>query len=225
MIVRAGIVAALLVATGSMTFLRSGLVGYVQPDEKWLETMAPDKVQGIDFLPSSENPEQSYKMDPATYEALKPFGIVSRIYDSMGQRFDAVLIAGDNADSFHDQRACFTSQGWNILSDKEVTINVPGRGPQQAVELQLQGPQGRANALYTFRGPSGRLFSKFNDMWKDYFVSELTSGRIYGGEFFRFIDLNGSDDTTKLYAFAGDYLAQSLKLLEQGKQQRLASRS
>lgn len=220
MILRALIVAVLAAAIGLVGLFRPALTGYKQPDEVWLEQMTPDKVMSCSFIPSPDNPRQSYKMNKATYEQLKPYGIVARIFEQDGHRFDTVVIAGDNADSFHDQRACFQSQGWQVKGDKEVEISLPDGRKVPMVQLDLESEdQGRTTALYAFRGPSGEIHSKFGAMWSDYFQAELMTGKIHGGEFFRFIDLSGSEDKKPLYSFAGEFLAQAMEKLKEGKKE------
>jgi hypothetical protein len=220
-IARALIVAGLAGTIGLVGVFRPNLTGYTKPDEAWLEKMTPEVVMGKRFIPSQENPNQSYKMTEATYEQLKPYGIVSRIFEGNGKRFDAVVIAGDNADSFHDQRACFQSQGWNLLTDQEVEVGLPDGRTVQMVQLEIESQiSGKATALYAFRGPSGTIYSKFGGMWRDYFLAELSTGKIHGGEFFRFIDLTGSQDKAPLYKFAGEFMAQAMDRLTEGKKER-----
>lgn len=224
MIGRALAVAGVCACFGAFGLLRPALTGYERPNEAWLETVTPSQVEGVHFIPSIDNPKQSYKMDEGTYKSLKPYGIVSRIFEVQGRRIDAVVIAGDNADSFHDQRACFASQGWTINNEREVIIDVPGRGKVPMVEIDVSHEsQGRSTALFAFRGPSGRVFSRFDDMWRDYFWAELSSGRIHGGQFFRFIDLDGSADVEPLHRFAGAYMGQAMDMFDKGKPGQLAS--
>ena len=218
MIARALIVAALAAAIGLAGVFRPALTGYKQPDEAWLERVTPGKVMNCTYVPSPENPKQSYKMNKETYEMLKPYGIVARIFEQGDRRFDTVVIAGDNADSFHDQRACFQSQGWQVMGDKEVEIALPNGRKVPMVQLDLESQNmGKTTALYAFRGPSGEIHSKFNAMWADYFKAELLTGKIHGGEFFRFIDLSGSKDKGPLYKFAGEFLSLAMEGLKDAK--------
>ncbi|MCG9894103.1 MAG: hypothetical protein MH204_01340 [Fimbriimonadaceae bacterium] len=207
--------AVLCLAAAGLTFLRPGLSGE-RPDEAWMEKVTPETVAGMTFRRSPDNPAQSYRMSQATYDQLKPFGIVSRVFEGKGRSYDAVVIAGDNADSFHDQRWCFESQGWEIKSDKVVEIRGEG-GTYPMRQLDLMGPSGPALALFCFRGPSGQIFDTFNPMWQDFFMKELTTGRVQGGEFFRFIDLGGSDDPEGLHAFAAAFLDEALPKIDAAK--------
>ena len=220
MIKRCVILGSLALGCGFFTLNRSGLTGYQRPTEKWLETVTPTKVLGAEFDKSSNNPAQSYPMPKEVYESLKPFGIVSRVFTVDGQRFDSVVIAGDNADSFHDQRACFVSQGWSILSDKVIELDMGSQGKGNAVLLDLQGSNGRTYAIYCFRGPSGTVYSEFGGMWRDYFFKELLTGQVHGGQFYRFIALDGESGLEGLKKFAGAYMEEGMQMFDKGKAER-----
>lgn len=79
--------------------------------EAWMESQLPVRVGDFEFVASAQNPMQSYKMEKTTYETLKPFGIVSRVYSKSGEQYDVVVVSSDNGDSFHDPSICFQSQG------------------------------------------------------------------------------------------------------------------
>jgi hypothetical protein len=218
MIKRILIAIGLFAACGSLAFFRPAL--YRQPDEAWLESVTPEEVDGMEYFSSKENPEQSYKMSAETYTMLNPSGICSRIFDSGKGRYDAVVIAGDNADSFHDQRNCFSAQGWEIVADDQTTLEVPGAGTVPAVQLELNGPNGRAWAIYCFRGPSGKVTSQFGTLWRDFFFGELKTGKVQQGQFFRFIALDGDESPDKLKEFAGKFMAQALPRIDEGLKKR-----
>lgn len=196
----------LLAGFGVMTNFRTQVTGYTRPTEAWLEDVTPAELTGFNMVRSLDNPKQSYKMDPVTYEVLDPFGIVARIFVRGTERFEAVVIAGDNADSFHDQRGCFQGQGWTITRDRHVTIQTKSRGEVPMNLLTVSGPQGDRIAAYCFQGPSRKLYSKFFDMWKDFMSAELKTGQIQKGVFFRFIALNQETSEEDLLQFAADYL-------------------
>lgn len=212
------IVALVFVACGSLAFFRPNL--YHQPNEAWLESVTPEEVYGMHFFSSKENPKQSYKMTEETYRMLNPSGICSRIFTGERGRYDAVVIAGDNADSFHDQRNCFSAQGWEILSDRQTEIDVPGYGSLPAVQLELNGPTGPAWAVYCFRGPSGKVTSQFGELWRDFFFGELKTGRVQQGQFFRFIALEGDESPDRLKKFAGEFMGQALPRIDKGLKDR-----
>lgn len=52
---------------------------YPEKTEAWMEDAVPEQLAGYQFETSSKtNP--AAKMDPMTYDILKPFGIVTRVY-------------------------------------------------------------------------------------------------------------------------------------------------
>ena len=93
-------------------------------DESWLIDRVPDIVPGYRLLPSDTNPKTTYKMDPETYAELEPIGITAQIYrDAQGHEFEAVVIAGQDMATFHDQRVCFTTQGWSLTKDAKEALD------------------------------------------------------------------------------------------------------
>ncbi len=217
MIGRLAIVAALAGGLGIFSSLRSGLTGYEAPSEKWLEQQVPKELDGFEMIPSRENPEQTYKMNEETYEALKPFGIVSRHYEKGDSKFDAVVIAGDNADCFHDQRACFTSQGWKLNEDRSIMLETKTLGKTPAVLLDLEKEGFRTLSLFTFRGPSGQTYSSFQPLWGDFMKAELSTGKIQQGQFFRVIALSPATSEEELLSFASDLIDGTVGRLQEAK--------
>lgn len=212
------VIAGLSLLCGAMGLARGEVTGYKRLDESWVEQHTPDTVAGMSFVRSQANPEQSYRMSDETYKMLNPFGIVSRIYIGDTQRYDAVVIAGDNADCFHDQRACFNAQGWTVIKDGVVDLDVRGVGNVPVNLVEVQGPNGPTYAIFAFRGPSGELTNSFDKLWNDFFSAELKTGRIQQGEFFRFIALDESADVEKLKDFAAEFMAEAVPLIDKGKQ-------
>lgn len=211
MIRRAALVAALCVGAGVYGLARAQITSYTPPNEEWFEKAIPIEMDGFQMRPSPQNPLQSYKMTQETYDQLKPLGIVSRIYDGGPRSYDAVLIAGDNSDSFHDQRACFAAQGWTVIEDDLITVPTEKFGEVKAIRLKLKGQNEEpALAIYTIRGPSGAFFNDFNSMWLDYMKMELTTGSIHQGQFIRTIDLTGKASAEELTAFTAQFIDASL---------------
>ncbi len=211
MILRTAIIAGLCLAAGAFGIGRTWLTSYTPLAETWFEKAIPLQIDGLAMVPGPDNPLQSYTMTQETYDMLKPLAIISRIYSQGDERFDAVLIAGDNADSFHDQRACFNAQGWQILDDQLVEIPTERYGKVKAIQLKLKGSNGEpATALYTIRGPSGGFFNDFQAMWLDYMKKELATGSIHQGQFVRTIDLTGKASEERLAEFTGRYLDAAL---------------
>lgn len=216
MIGRLLIVAGIAGGLGIFSSMRSGLTGYEAPSEKWLEQQVPKELGSFDMVPSKENPEQTYKMNEETYEALKPFGIVSRHYVDGDKKFDAIVIAGDNADCFHDQRACFTSQGWTLNEDRSILLETKTLGKTPAVLLDLEENGFRTLSLFTFRGPSGQTYSSFQPLWGDFMKAELSTGKIQQGQFFRVIALSPGITEEELLQFSADLIDGTVERLQEG---------
>ncbi len=209
---------ALFLAVGALANFRSTLTGYVRPTEDQVEEMMPkDEVLGYRFVKSDSDPNQTYKMDEVTYEMLKPFGIVSRVYENaQGQRIDAVLIASDDSDSFHDQQWCFQGQGWEMKHIELRTIETKsfGKIPVKYIEMDHK-ERGPAISLFTFKGPDKKFYDSFDSMWWDFISREFKTGQPQAGSFYRFISLY---DISKedLDAFAAAYIDE-VERTSQGK--------
>ncbi|MFN3682396.1 MAG: hypothetical protein ACK41F_00520 [Fimbriimonadaceae bacterium] len=189
--IRAAILILLLVATGVATLFRNRVTGYERPDERWLESVLPDRIQDASYLASSENPEQSYSMDSATYEALKPIGIVARVYQHGPHRYDVVVIAGDEPNTFHDQTWCFRMQNWRILEDRTVSSATRKHGEVPMRLIHVANDQTNRWMVFVFRGPEGRFYPDFGGMWREFFLSDLKKGVPTPTSFLRVIGLSG----------------------------------
>jgi hypothetical protein len=187
--------------------------------ERDLEAQMPKVIQGLHMIPSATNPEQSYRMPESTYDSLQPLGIVSRVFEGGKKRFDAVLIAGDNADAFHDQRACFTAQDWTVLEEKVVTVDLD-RGAAEAVQIEVEREGQKALALFAFRGPSGKVGADFQAMWLDFLWSEVKTGRVQEGQFFRVIALHPHSTEDELRGFAAEFIDKTVQQIEADLEER-----
>lgn len=190
---RAIAVSIVLVLCGLAIAFRSGVTGYVRPDEQWLEARLPDRIGTYDFVRSRENPEQSYRMSEETYAALDAIGIVCRIYEGPSGRFDVVTIAGDEPDTFHDQTWCFRAQGWEVREDRVETLATSlGDVPVRIIRVRAGARDEWMS--FVFRGPSGDFFERFGGLWRDFMVNDLTRGRTTPASFLRVMGLEGQSD-------------------------------
>ncbi|MFZ4508132.1 MAG: exosortase-associated EpsI family protein [Fimbriimonas sp.] len=178
---------------------------YPKKTESELEALAPTSVGKYNFYPVDATSGQSYKMSKMTYDTLMPFGIVARIFTSGNKSFDAVVIAGNDVNSFHDPRTCFTSQGYEILSETKIDIPTQSRGTVPATFAKLNGPRGKSMAIFLYRGPGG-FVSKTRDLKIDMFKSRLTNGKEVDGVFYRFIPLSDQITDDEFKTFVADFL-------------------
>jgi hypothetical protein len=176
-----------LAVCGLATAFRSQVTGYHRPTEAWLERQIPATIGGLTFIPSAENPMQSYRMDAQTYKALDPIGIVCRTYTNGRDNYDVVVIMGDDPNTFHDQTWCFRGQGWTIRNDQTVQLHTRTYGDIPARLISLEGANGPATMVFTFRGPSGRFFGTFGAMWRDFLLSDITGGKAPTASFIRIL--------------------------------------
>jgi len=214
--IRALVLIAVLLATGLATAFRSSVTGYTRPTERWLEDQIPARIGDFTFIPSDDNPRQSYKMDADTYRILDPCGIVARTYTNGRERYDTVVIMGDHPDSMHDPEWCFTGQGWEIVDREPARVQLDGGKSVEIATLKLRRPDdaGSVTAAFVFQGPSGAYYHEHPQLWFDFMRAELLSGRPQLATFYRFIDESHGVGERQMLAFIGEYLARASSLRE-----------
>jgi hypothetical protein len=173
--------------------------------EAWLEDQIPEKIDGFEYVPSEDNPKQSYKMDKMVYDTLNPSGIVSRVYSKGGEQYDVVLVNSDNSDSFHDPRVCFQSQGSELINERgvSVTTSTGEKIPVSFVETKMNGES--RLAAYTYKGPAGYNPAPLRLLF-DIFKAELSTGKVQEGTFYRIIALSPSTDEEQMKKFTASLL-------------------
>lgn len=181
---------------------------YAEKTEQDMEKLAPKNVGEFRMRPGSENPEQSYKMPESTYETLKPYGIVCRLLESTAGAYDVVVIASRNRASFHDPRGCFTSQGWELLEQREIEIPTKTRDTVKATwaDMRQVREDRDGQTLFLFRGPGGQFFSNTNSLKFAMFMEQLQGGKDIDGVFYRFIPQNRDTTLEQMKEFVANYL-------------------
>jgi hypothetical protein len=171
--------------------------------EEWLESKAPRKV--ADFF---ADPGVPYRMDEVTYRELNPFGIVVRIFRHGPDAYDVVMIASNRKESFHDQRVCFSAQGWTLVGDSlaYVESKTRGRVPVTLLDLSASG-RGKRYAVLFYRGPGG-FYSNPRDLAWSMFKEQLWFWRKPNLEsvFYRIIPLRSETTKEELLEFTGALL-------------------
>lgn len=160
---------------------------YPEKTEAWMEDAVPEQLAGYQFETSSKtNP--AAKMDPMTYDILKPFGIVTRVYaDDEGHRLEFVVIAGNSRKSFHDPQVCFSAQNWRLINPGLQYIDVPALGGKiPATVMGIDRPGAKGVAMYFYNGPMGFRHSPL------YIPFDLTFAKLLmkdnaDAQFFRFL--------------------------------------
>ena len=147
---------------------------HVQRNEAWVESRVPTEVAGYTFLPSTDDPLVSYKMDETTYRELEPLGIVAQVYeDNKAAQYEVVVIAGDRMANFHDQRVCFVAQGWNLTKNDIGKLSTSTFGDVPVLDLTVtKDGRGQRPALFMWR--SSRQFTNDRKVAKsDFFLDGL----------------------------------------------------
>lgn len=211
--VRAYIVTGLLLVTAAWSQFSPRPGRVAGRTETWMEQVAPKEVEGYRFIPST-NPDEgalcSYKDPKIVYDVLTPtVGILARVYEAGGQKFDVTLIASRDRASFHDPRVCFTAQGYNIVNEEQISIPTKSRGNIPATLAQMTGPDGKPTvAVYFYRGPRG-FFGTTMSLKIALLLDQVKGRTDLDGVFYRFIP-QGLDskalDPQRLENFIGLYM-------------------
>ncbi len=182
--------------------------------EQWMKEHAPEVVSDYRYDKSPDDPLISYKADDQTYEMLRPFGIVSRRYYNTGQRYDVVLIAGNDKENFHDPHVCFRAQGWTFVEDKVVEVKTKTRGTIPATIAVIENNGRRTMTLFFYRGPKG-FYPSTPNLGMAMLLGPLMGDFKTDAVFYRFMpeyDMPGEgaarDEAMKsqLIAFVGNYM-------------------
>jgi len=176
--------------------------------EAWMEQHLPWQVGVFSFVPGPDNPEQTYRMEESTYELLKPYGIVCRVYRSGGEAYDVVVIASSSRETFHDPSVCFSGQGWDF--DRMSTVRIPtrtrGNVPATlAVRSRKGSDEPERLALYLYKSEDGFVPSTLLIKW-ELFKAQLLRRRATDGIFYRFIPLHPQPSEADTLRFAGEFL-------------------
>lgn len=184
----------------------------ISKTEQELEKLAPTRVMGVTYEVGGRNPEQSYQMEQSTYDILKPFGIVCRVFMVDGDRYDTVLVASRSKDSFHDPRVCFSGQGWNIEKFEPASVPTKTRGTVPAMVIETYSDVKRKQlAAFLYRGPGG-FYGSTQSLKLAFLGEQLRLGNNLDGVFYRFIpnfqneELPIEEQRSRLIKFIGEFL-------------------
>lgn len=203
-------VVTMLIAFGGYSFVGLKLQHYVSHDEPWLYSIVPSQVADYAVQPTL-GPTVSYRMDDKTYGELKPIGIAGQTFKGPDGIIDAVVIAGDRMESFHDQRWCFRGQGWDITDEQKATLRIPGYGnvPMFLMKISKEGDRPHF-AAFTFKTPTNfRLNYLMGQI--DYLTDEIKTGHPNTGFSFRFIGLDTDMTQDEFIRFIEEYMLAAKK--------------
>lgn len=173
--------------------------------EAWMEANTPKEVGNYHFLPSADNPAVSYKMDEGTYKELAPWGIVARRFADGDKIFDAVLIASESKDSFHDPRVCFTAQQFTIDKETVDYVQTKTRGTIPVTLAEMTSKEGKSLTVFFYRGPGG-FFPTTQKLKLNMFLHQCKTMESPQGVFYRFIPLYLGAQKEDLFKFIAEFM-------------------
>lgn len=145
------------------TFFVAGLVFSAVPKvkqkdftEEEVAAMLPVKVGRFD-AELARGEYCSYKMDQATYDILRPWGIVARIFSDGPESYDMTVIASRSKESFHDPQICFKAQGWNLTNQRLDYVNTKSKGQLPITMVDMEKDGYKTVAAYFFRTNTGYI--------------------------------------------------------------------
>ncbi|MBS1716541.1 MAG: exosortase-associated EpsI family protein [Armatimonadetes bacterium] len=170
----------------------------ISRSEDWVAQQCPTTVGKYRMM-------DSYKMDQLVYDTLAPFGIVCHHYTDGRKIFDVVVIASASPKSFHDPRICFSSQGLELMEEKNIVIHSKTHGevPMTLVKIKENGLD--LYSAYTYKGPSGMIATP-KGLMKDLFLTSLKKFHTQEGVFLRFIAKYPAPTEKELSEFITEYL-------------------
>jgi hypothetical protein len=191
-----------IVAVQNVAKLRPGAT---HRNEAWMETSLPTEVDGLRMVASRENPLQSYRASERTYKMLKPYGIVCRAFGTRRRAYDAIVVAGNSLDAFHDPNVCFPIAGWGVGESHVTSVTTRTRGNVPMTVMRMETPQGPRLAAFCYRSTVG-MRASLEAMRNDWFWGELRAKMAQEGAFYRFTQLGRLSSEADLLAFASAYL-------------------
>ncbi len=101
---------------------------------------------------------------------------------------------------------CFTSQGWNLLSQRQIEVDTPrGRLPMTLAEMSNDS-HGKRLAAFLYRGPGG-FYATPQSLSLQWLMRQMQGRSDNEAVFYRFIpDFDGATQAD-VEAFASAYLA------------------
>lgn len=203
--IRAFAFAGLLAVAGAV-FTFSPRTQYEEKTEDEVIALVPTEVDGMTFAQSPDDERVSYRMSEQTYDVLKPFGIVARVFTRDRESYDAVVIASRSKESFHDPRVCFSAQGWTIEKFESDTIPTEAHGEIPITVLQMNSAEGRRTlGAFLYKGPEG-FYASTQQLKMSMLLEKARGGKDIDGVFYRFIP--GHQDATReeLMEFVSAYI-------------------
>ena len=183
-------------------------------DETFMIAKAPTQIGAFKFVQGQTKPGCSYDVDERTYELLQPFGVVGRVYTDGVKGYDVMLISGNDKNCFHDNRVCFSGQGFSITKQSDESVETP-RGTIPITLLELEHKErGRMMAAMFFKGPHGKWYALPANLTFAMFLEQVKLGSDLNSTFYRIIPTHANPSKEDLKQFIRDYVVAAEKSSE-----------
>lgn len=189
-------------------------------DATFMEEKAPRAVGKFKYErnPNAESPlkkgefhDCSYMVDKNTYDLLQPFGVVGRIYSDGSKAYDVLLISGNDKNCFHDNRVCFSGQGFTITKQSDEILDTP-RGDIPITFLELQHKiNGKMMAAMFYKGPKNKWYPLPAPLTLAMFFEQLKLSTDLDSTFYRIIPQHPNPDKEEFKQFIRDYVVAAEK--------------
>ncbi|RYD75053.1 MAG: exosortase-associated EpsI family protein [Verrucomicrobiaceae bacterium] len=173
--------------------------------ERWMEESLPAKVAGKNMVRSASNSRQSYRVDNDVYQALKPYGIVCRVYGTRKWAVDAVVVAGNDPRVFHDPMVCFPSHEWAVTRTWTVDCPTRTRGLVRLSLVELHSSEGTRLGAYCYKLSDSVMSTRADFAWR-WALGELMGESRQEGAFYRFVQIAGPASKARMIKFVGNFL-------------------
>jgi len=198
-------VSSLLVVYGALALVQPQIRMHWWP-ESWVEGALPSTVGAYRMsIHDPQDPSVSYRASHFDYDALKPFGIVARVFDDGKNEFDTSVVVGNNKDCFHDPSFCMTGAYYDISNQHVVQLPTHTRGVVPVSVMSVKNDEGKRLVAYTYLGPHG-FHPTQDSLTTDWFWTELRLGRPDMGAFYRFMTTSAATSEQSLLNFTAAFL-------------------
>lgn len=209
---RAFIAGGLLLAVGAaLAFVPKPSA--VKRTETWVADALPKRVGDFSMMPPQDPkyPYCSYKMDKTTYDILRPWGIVPRVFSNGRNTYDVVVIGSNTKDSFHDPSVCFSAQGWNLSNERIETVNTKSQGAVPVTMVDMDHNAQKTIAMYFYRLREGYVGSNTGVKKQMLFYKLKELGKDDEGGFIRIIPSGNNPKPEDLKSFAAAWIDAAAK--------------
>lgn len=174
--------------------------------EKELVELAPMEWDNFKMQKAPDDDRISYKMDETTYNVLKPHGIVARVVENATEKFDVVVIASNDTDSFHDPHVCFTAQGFEFAHESTEMVQTKTRGEVPITFTRVKNKDQDLVAAYFYKDPTNKFHAGTTGLAIAMLKDQIVTLKRRDAVFYRVIALSPEMTKDQFLEFVGRYL-------------------